>query len=409
MSNENRKRARDELTIATYTEEPTVAVGGFFNGFNVPTDTNFKIYKNKHSEQFVFHGENDKLEFDGVPEADNSEYAIAVYDPSLKSVDIFKAPVFVGSVTSKSHKFAKGPKIKQNNVRANIQRNALGEAFGTKKAKKAITDLERNRIDADKLADIQTDIIDAVKTGTESLPTREELKQTVLDDRPTPACDVEATNVEDIYPILNIIPKKELQFIRVDAILNASTLNEKLDLLPYKESTFIKQQLPKISSETQKTKLQLIYYASLLLGFYAKRRISNKTALSNELNNPSEVLIDGLLERFAVSKTGEFGRAKDRGYKVDPHHEDKLLCYLLALIMHINNFIVEIPPLAQELSIKPMRLVGLFRALGATVKSASVAEAEAFGVPKAAAASYKVATLKVPFKMPEMTRRGRRN
>lgn len=410
MSKESRKRARDELTISTYSEEPTVAVGSFFNGFDVPTDADFKVYKHKHSQKSVFHGENEKLEFDGVPEdVDESEYAVAVYDPTSKSLDIFKAPVLVGSVSSKAHKIAKGPKIKQNNVRANIQRNALGEAFGTKKAKKAITDLERNRIDADKLAGVQTDIIDAVKTGTQSLPTREELKQTVLDDRPTPDCDIDATNVADIYPIASIIPKRELQFIRVDAILNASTLEEKLALLPYKESNFIKQQLPKITSDSQKTKLQLIYYASLLLGFYAKRRISNKTALTNELNNPSEVLIDGLLDRFAVSKTGEFGRAKDRGYKIDPHHEDKLLCYLLALIMHINNFIVEISPLAQELSIKPMRLVGLFRALGAVVKSATVAEAEAFGIPKAAASSYKIASLKVPFKLPEMTRRSRRN
>ncbi|KAH3680116.1 hypothetical protein WICMUC_000517 [Wickerhamomyces mucosus] len=408
----DKKRSRDEsseIRISSFIGEPSLAVGSFFNGFNAPESAEFQLYHKKHTNESIFHGETDKLEYNGIPEDDdNSEYAIAVYDPTHKSIDIYKAPVLLGSVTSKAHKHVKGPAIKQNNIRANVQRNALGEAFGTKKAKKAISDLERNRIDADKLVDAQTDIIDTVRTGTDSLPTRDQLTETVLNDRPTPVAVVDATNVEDVYPIYNIIPKRELNFVRVDPILNETDNEKRVEQLPYKESPFINLQISRITSEDQKQKLQLIYYASLLIGFYQKRRLSNKVALTTELNNPAEVLVDGLLERFTILKPGEFGRSKDRGFKVDPHHEDKLLCYLLALILHINNFIVEITPLAQELSLKPSRLVGLFKALGGTVKSATVAEAEAFGIPKSAASSYKIASLKVPFKLPQMTRRGRK-
>lgn len=75
--------------------------------------------------------------------------------------------------------------------------------------------------------------------------------------------------------------------------------------------------------------------------------------------------------------------------------------------MHLDNFIVEVPPLAQQLNLKPSRLVNLFKILGATVKGATVSQAEAFGIPKSSAATYKIATLRVPFKLPEMTRRGR--
>lgn len=409
------KRKRDqestsELRVASYTKEPTVAIGSFFNGFSVSEDTDFQLYQKKHTDDvFVFHGETERLEYTGATlDEDSSDYAVAVYDPVNKSVDLYQAPVLLGSVISKAHRKVKGPKVKQSNVRNNIQRNALGEAFGTKKAKKAISDLERNRIDADKLADVEADIVDTVKASTDTLPTRDQLTETVLNDRPTPACNVEATNVEDIYPVSGIIPKRELSFIRVGPILNEEDITKRVELLPYQNSQYITSQLASIKSENQTQKLQLIYYASLLIGVYQHRRIHNKVALTSELNSPPEVLIDGILERFTIARPGQFGRAKDRGFTIDPHSEDKLLCYLLATILHINNFIIEISPLAQELSLKPSRLVGLFKALGCGVKSATVAEAEAFGIPKSQAASYKIASLKVPFKLPQMTRRGRR-
>jgi DNA-directed RNA polymerase I subunit RPA49 len=410
MVQEKRKREEHtELKVSSYIEEPTLAVGTFFNGFTVPDDVKFDLYQNKKTNDVIFHGENDRLEYDGKSgEDDSSQYAIAVYDAVEKSVELFKAPVLLGCVTSKAHKKVRGPAVKQNNVRLNIQRNALGEAFGTKKARKAISDLEKNRIDAEKLVDAQADIIDTVKTSTETLPTREQLTETVLNDRPTPVADVDARTVEDIYPVYNIIPKRELQFIRAGPILKEADAKKRLEYMPYQESTFIQAQLATIKDESQLQKLQLIYYASLLIGVYQNRRISNKSTLSSQLNNPPELLMDGILERFAIARPGQFGRSKDRGFTIDPHHEDKLLCYLLTTIFHINGFLIEVSPLAQELSLKPSRLVGLFKALGAVVKSATVAEAVALGIPKAAAASYKIASMKVPFKMPQMTRRGRK-
>jgi DNA-directed RNA polymerase I subunit RPA49 len=389
--------------------EPSLAVGSFFNGFDAPKDALVEVYQKKNSDEVIFHGENKRLDYDGTPtEDDESEYVIALYDPTHKSVDLYKVPILLGSVTSKAHRQLKGPAIKQTNIRANIQRNALGEAFGTKKAKKAITDQERNRIDADKLVSAQADIIDTVRASTTNLPSRAQLTEKVVDDRPTPAANVDATDVADIYPISSIVSQRELSYIRVDPILNEPELKAKMELLPYKESKYISSRIVKITDEAQSEKLQLIYYASLLMGLYHNRRISNKLALTTELNNASDVLIDGLLERFAIARPGQFGRSKDRGYKIDPHHEDRLLCYLLATLLHIDNFSIEINPLAQELSLKAGRLIGLFKALGCVVKPVTAGEAEAYEIPRAAAASYKIASLKVPFKLPQMTRRGRK-
>lgn len=405
------KRSIAEIDIAHYQDQPSVAVGSFFKGFHAPKATKFELYRNKSSsDEFVLHGENDRLEYQGSTDevsTDSSQYVVGVYDPAKRSVELYKAPVLVNKVIAKSKKHLAGPAIKQANERASVLRNALGEAFGTKKAKKAIADLERNRIDSDKLADSAVDIVDSVRAAAKDLPSREQLQESVSQDRPTPLANLDATDVEQVYPIHNIIPKKEWQFIRVGPVLKETDQEKRLEVFPYTKSAYVTKKLPTLTQAAHMTKLQLLYYLSLLLGVYENRRASNKDKLLEKLNSSPDALIDGILERFSIVRPGQFGRSKDRGFFIDPQREDKLLCYILAIILHLDNFIVEISPLAQELGLKPSRLVGLFKTLGAVVKGATVAQAEAFGVPKSAAATYKIATLKVPFKLPEMVRRGR--
>ncbi|CDO92788.1 unnamed protein product [Kluyveromyces dobzhanskii CBS 2104] len=405
------KRAFTEVQVSAYQEEPSVAVGSFFKGFKAPKDTTFELYKNrKNGDKYVLHGENERLEYEGQTDDDfveSSQYVVGVYDAATKSVELYKAPLVSSKVISKSRKNLMGPDIKQSNVRAALMRNALGEAFGTKKAKKAIADMERNRIDSDKLVDSAIDIVDSVKTASKELPSKEELQGTLSADRPTPLANLDATDVEQVYPLYNIIPQKEWAFIRVGSILKEQDAEKRLEYFPHTKFQYIGKKLPTLTQATQMQKLQLLYYLSLLVGVYDNRRVNNKTKLLERINNPPDALLDDILDRFTISRAGQYGKSKDKSYFIDPQREDKLLCYILAIIMHLDNFIVEVPPLAQQLNLKPSKLVGLFKILGATVKGATVAQAEAFGIPKSSASTYKIATLKVPFKLPEMIRRGK--
>lgn len=404
------KRSSAEMDVERYHDHPSLSVGIFFKGFRTPKSANFKLYKSKSSEEFILHGENNQLEYEGVTDkidSDGAQYVVAVYDPLTKKAELYKTPVLSTKVISKSKKALTGPAIKQRKVNASIQRNSLGEAFGTKKAKKAIIDLERNRIDSDKLVNSAIDIIDSVNNASKDLPTRDQLRESTSQDRIASLANVDATDVEQIYPIHNVIPKSEWQFIRVNAILKETDNKKRLESFPYSKSPYVCKKLQTLTQTGHLTKLQMLYYLSLLLGFYDNRKISNKVKLSEQLNSPPDVLLDGILNKFTISKAGYIGKSKDRAFFVDPQREDKLLSYVLIIIMHLDNFIVEVSPLAQELSLKPSKLVNLFRTLGAIVKGATVAQAEAFGIPKSMASTYKIATLKVPFKLPEMTKRGR--
>ncbi|QLG70190.1 hypothetical protein HG535_0A01290 [Zygotorulaspora mrakii] len=405
------KRSIAEVHISEYQDHPSVAIGSFFKGFQAPEGTTFDLYKKKTSkDQFILHGENDKLEYNGETDPESvtsNQYLVGIFNPEKKSVQLYKAPLIASKIFSKHTKNLSGPTIKSNDVRSSALRNALGEAFGTKKAKKAIADLERNRVDSDKLVDSAVDIVDSVRTAAKDLPSRQQLEEQVTHDRPTPLANIDATDVEQIYPVENIIPKRELQVIRVGPLLKETDHEKRLELLPYNKSQYISKKLPALTQATQMTKLQLLFYLSLLLGVYDNRRVNNKVKLLERLSSPSEILLDGVLERFTVLRAGQIGKSKDRSFVIDPQNEDKLLCYILVVILHLNNFIVEISPLAKELGLKPSKLVNLFRVIGAQVKGATVAQAEAFNIPKSSASTYKIATLKVPFKLPQMTRRGR--
>ncbi|KHC39189.1 DNA-directed RNA polymerase I subunit RPA49 [Candida albicans P76067] len=388
------------IKVNSVTEKPVATVGSFFNGLRVSPEVEFDLYKHKKRDDYVLHGETDTLDYNGTSNNEN-EYVVAVFDPNSKSVELYKTPYISTKVTAKKNRVYKGPKVKSAGIRNVTQRNALGEAFGTKKAKSAITNLEKNRIDSEKLQDIEMDIVDTVKESTRDLPAQEDGV-----DRPAPLANVDATNVEDIYPLENIIPEKDWQYLRVSSILTAENPLEKL---PFTKSKFIAKQLPILISQKNTEKLQMLFYASLLLGVYENRRVKDKQSLMTRLQNiPSEILVDGILDRFAISRATKFGKSKDKSFTIDPYHEDKLLTYLFILLLHINNFTVELVPLSKDLKLKNTRLVGLFRALGAIIKSATVGEAEALGIPKSAVGTYKIATLKVPFKLPELTRRGKR-
>lgn len=411
MAGSKRKAEEDkytEISVKDQIEDANMVVGSFFNGLNIDNSTDFEVFKHKSKPQYELHGENETLEYtaSSALDEDSNGYTLAVYDPATKSVELFESPMLNGRVVSKSKRKYTGPKIKQVGIRNNLQRNALGEAFGTKKAKSAISNLERNRIDSDKLQDIELDIVDSVKQTTSDLPTRSQMEQDSSDLRPTPKINMDATSSEDIYPIENIIPTNDWASLRVSSIMGESEVENKLELLPFSKSPYLRNHA-EITSNEEKAKL--VYYLSVLLGIYHNRRVKDKaTLLTKFKHQPSESLINNILTTFTVNKSGKFGRAKDRSFFIDPHNEDKLLCYILALVFHIDNFSFEIQPLSYELNVKPNKLVNLCRIMGASVKPPTVGQAEALSIPKAQMATSKLASLKAPVRLPDMSKRARR-
>ena len=114
-----------------------------------------------------------------------------------------KPHIYPPKLLQKKNRVYKGPKVKSAGIRNVTQRNALGEAFGTKKAKSAITNLERTELILKNCRTLKWILLILLKESTRDLPAQEDGV-----DRPAPLANVDATNVEDIYPLENIIPEK---------------------------------------------------------------------------------------------------------------------------------------------------------------------------------------------------------
>ncbi|KAK9479152.1 RNA polymerase I associated factor, A49-like protein [Lipomyces japonicus] len=376
-----------------------------FPGISVPEDTKFQTYKSK--QNYIIHGESDRLEYDGQNGPEEDLYYVAVYDPESNSLDLTKAEVVNTNRTIKAMKKKKIAEFRQATVLNRLQRTALGEAFGTKKAKKAIGDLERNKIEAEKLSSFADSIIDNIKGATENLPSQDALREQQSDDRPIPPVKEDAESVEEIYPLIGLLTKEELSAIRVGAIFRESDLAKKVAFLPCKSSDYLNTRVRRIVNEDQTLKLKLIYYASLLMGLLQNKRASNKHTLFQKLNHPPEVLVDSLIQRFTEIKVGAVGKKKESSFTITPKLEDKILCYLFVTCLKIDEYSVEIPILANELSLRPSKAQELFKSLGCKIKPCTVAQKEALGLTNAEAANYKFATLSLPFKLPEVVRRRR--
>lgn len=382
-------------------------------GINVPEDAKFEVLskssKRKSTGQII-EGEHGPIAYEGTQ--DDQKYCLAIKDAKTGKIRLVETPVLSVVSHVKQRRDAEDKSlIRQASTLRWEQRTALGEAFGTKKAKAAITDAARNRLDADMLEGFETAIVDSVKDATSSLPSQEERQKAMTAERPIPRYNSETKNVDEIYPIDAIVSQRELQVLDVDSLEKAADAEERAKVWPFKTGDFVNTRVAAVISEgvDVRRRLRLLGYIGFLMAVYSARRANSKLKLTTQIGAevPDE-LIDGALRRFAVSKAGTFGTTKDRNFTFDPAHCDKLLCYTLALTLHIDNFQVDINPLAHELALKPSKLVDLFRNLGCTIKSPSSTQMKERNLTASQAASYRIAALKAPLVLPDVVRRKRR-
>lgn len=382
-----------------------------FGAVKVPADTEFQVYRNKASGSVLFHGDDETVEYEGEARGDQGQFVVALYDADNQSVELYPQAAFVDVNTAvKARKYAHVQEIKSRDVTRMEQRNQLGESFGTRKARRAIQDLKNNQIDATALADIQSDLVSSVTVSTASLPSQEQVQAKLEEGRPIPPHNATAENVEDIYPLHGIVPAREWKAIRVDAIFAAEDAAARQELFPAGSSPYISKRLAQLTDPALHTeRLQLLYYIGLLLATYTKRRAaSHKNDLAELLLHPADALVRGIVDRFFVSAGSQVGRGKSSRLTMDGARESRILCYLLALMLRYDGYVVEIPPTAVILGLKPSRLSELLRQLGCSIANVGVRDAEDLGIDKADIPSYKVAKLRAPLKLPEMVRRARR-
>lgn len=332
-------------------------------GIDLPEDIEFNVSDKRGGKRFKASSGNMKYRARSAPDAN---FAIAYTDDQG---NIKLASTTVLDVTSY-------PQIEEefedhNPETTNWEKKSkLGEAFGTKRTRNAITDANRNKLDVGMLESLEGDILETVKDHTAQLPSQAERTSALEQERPIPPYNLDTKDVKDVYPIDKIVPPRELDTMPIQELLGKSGKKEILAALPYKKSEYFSDALERIVDEGYNVspRVKLLVYLSLLMAVYDHRRTGNKKSLSEKLNHPPDAAIQGIIERFTINRAGVFGQSRDRSFAFDPAHIDKLLCYALAIILHLEGFNANLSRVSHDFAIKSSKLATLFKSLGCSIK-----------------------------------------
>lgn len=279
-------------------------------------------------------------------------------------------------------------------------RTELGQAFGTKKAKKALAAITENAISPRKpqqgdgpqtLDASEKALMASIKGVTMSVPTQQDLQNAVDANKPVPKGNYEADEVQDVYKPEVLIGKDILELIQVNDWMQAVKKNEDVKV----RSRFIANRLRRVGSgENAVFRLRLLRYAYFLLVLLMTsrkgkergvREILKKDKLQEELSPAPPPVIESIRRKFS-----------DRGL-MRKLHVDLLTTHLCAFACILDTFESNTYDLKEDLKIEQKEMNQYFMEIGARISKRKTEEGR----------TDSIAVLKLPLLFPKL-RQGRR-
>ncbi|KAI0969431.1 RNA polymerase I associated factor, A49-like protein [Xylaria arbuscula] len=267
-------------------------------------------------------------------------------------------------------------------------RNDLGQAFGTKKAKKALAAITENAIvDHDRMTKSHGTssqaMMSAIGEVTHTMASKEDLQAVADAAKPVPPGNFEAQEIQDVYTpqgmiggeLLNAIPIKDWQ----DSVKKGT--NKMLT------SAFIASRLNPVGEGPDSTiRLKALRYLEFLIKFskLAKgrtARIPPPDKLRQLLQPAPEPVIQNIRRKFSSNQ------------QIDKFHRDLLYTYCCALAAILSNFEFETSKIRFDLGLDDKQFGQYFREIGGKVKRATGAEK---------GTQMQIAVLSLPLEFPKV-------
>ncbi|KAG6909159.1 hypothetical protein DXG01_001786 [Tephrocybe rancida] len=374
--------------IATNLQSSLVLVS--YPAIQAPPSIAFKCYANKKAKneskqpdkagiadepELLVVGETDDVEFisnetESRRVADSGcRYLIAVHNKRNSTLSIFpttKSPHIL-TRTVKALKSITPSAPSQHEYKQ--ARNMLGETFGTKKAKANIRAQERNRVDVSAMEGVMDHLQQGIDKGAAGLMTTEEAKEEADKNRLIPPFDTSAVDPEDSYPLHNVIPEVEWKALSVSAFDQAESRNDRKALLPFRWSNWVNAHVDTTyadieSPKRRKKNLKILLYISAMLAFrqaVEHKKSVTKDALNEKLSAVPGVVVDGFISRFTETTRGS------TSYASSSTTQTKLLAYLFALCLKVDNFASDTSIIAHDLNKPVTEINNLFKSLGCKI------------------------------------------
>ncbi|KIY65180.1 Rpa49 subunit specific to nuclear RNA polymerase I [Cylindrobasidium torrendii FP15055 ss-10] len=427
MAKRKREASPERTTIAasdvSYTPGQNVPVLLSFPAIQPTAETPFKCYAHKKSRKdkeanesvptavgVTVAAETEDMEF--VTNADETKevegagckYMIAVHNKRTGATELLPMTVPV-HIVKQNVKALKSAMVDTEKPGGGYQvaKTALGESFGTKKAKASIRAAERNKVDVAAMQGAMDHVMDGIEKGAGGLPSKDEAKAEANANRLVPPYDEHAVEPADIYPLQNIVPENEWKAISISALERAEDFKARLALLPERRSEWVNGHLRKtqgMSPKNIKKTLKFAYYVSTMIAFrrFAGRRECNLDTLQEQLKTVPDTIVEGMYLRFTEASRGSSDRTFTSGCQT------KLLTYMFALCLKADGFASDPPTLSNDLGLPVSQVQQTFKSLGCTLKSLSENERAKLGLSNTKSTT-KMAVLTAPVTFPNPPRR----
>ncbi|KAJ7271024.1 Rpa49 subunit specific to nuclear RNA polymerase I [Mycena rebaudengoi] len=384
-----------------------------FPSLEAPPRTAFRCYQKKlktsaeptEGEGLIVVGETDAVEFETNEEESRRvanagcRYVLAVHNKRTGGLTVLPTALspHVLSHTVKALKSIE-PQGAPSASEYFQARTALGETFGTKKAKAAIRARERNRVDVGAMEGVMDFVMAGIDKGAGGLMTTEEAKEMADTNRPVPPFSATATEPADVYPLHGIIPEPEWKALSVAAFSQAADAHTRKQLLPFPYSKWLTARVEaamELADKERKRTLKILFYISAMLSFRnSTSRKFKREDLPAKLPAVPAAVLDSLLARFTECPRGS---AEPR---TTPALDLRLLTHLLALCLRIDNYAADHVLIAQDLSLSTEKIGTLFKSLGCKLIKLGERERTRLGLPDSMAED-KRAVLTAPVQFPK--------
>ncbi|KAK2908741.1 hypothetical protein Q8A67_004578 [Cirrhinus molitorella] len=360
----------------------------------------FKLFK--HTDDFnprkktrrIVVAESDRLPYvgnnfgSGSLQCNNlSRYFVGVFDKRTKKMKVHNAQIFNMLPTIPGESAENVNAKKAETYREKV--DALIEAFGTTKQKRALNSRRLNEVGNEALQQaVELAAANVIKQkGVEAL--HNEVTETEAQtDLFLPPYNPNADKAEDVYPFDKLLSPNELDALKDVGEKMAALTPEDLEKMKAEDTpqNVLRhlELLPKEDAARDKQS-RCVWYLSFLIKASLQKRLSFKFGIEDGC---PRMINNKVLRNFTVES---FHNGSIR-YTVSSSMRMKLAAHCLALLLHMGDLKVNLTLLHRDMGISEVRMIELAKVMGLTLSRQSAHSKEQAGTSE----EHRMASLVLP-------------
>ncbi|PHH83748.1 hypothetical protein CDD82_3822 [Ophiocordyceps australis] len=328
------------------------------------------------------------------------KHYLGIYDPKTGELEIIEAKKMIVRGEVRARRVSVTPAVQEQPTKQNTadSRSELVELFGTKKAKKMVSDRKINAItpstpSAPSAKREQADIalLSSVGAATSAMATREELQAAVTEAKPIPRANLEASTIERVYAPEDIIGRDILDQLPIRRWQEKGARGEGIETI----SRFVAMRVNALATDASAVdRLRVLRYLEFTIRMFRSAKETRTTYKLPSTEKLRELLFP-VPEPVLHSIRHHFS---EKGV-MRKYHVDKLKAYCAVFACIVDNFEVDIHDLQEDLLMQSLSMKQYFSEIGAKVKQISCPTTKK---------KINMAKLELPLEFPKQRRIARR-